>query len=140
MNTWGTGSFENESATEFIKEVLEDGPVALEEAFEVTLDPDVAEVEAEEGARALAAAEIVLAQLSGESEVVTDPNLRAWLDELGEDDLSELRELALESLDRVLAAGSELPEMWQDRPDAAEWRTNVKQLRAGLASFQPADL
>ena len=49
MNTWGTGSFENESATEFIKEVLEDGPVALEEAFEVTLDPDTTELEAEEG-------------------------------------------------------------------------------------------
>lgn len=140
MNTWGTGSFENESATEFIKEVLEDGPVALEEAFEVTLDPDAAELEAEEGARALAAAEIVLAQLSADSEAVTDPALRAWLDDLGDGDLSELRELALESLDRVLAPGSELPELWQDSPDSAEWRAGVRQLRAGLASFQPADL
>lgn len=138
MNTWGTGSFENESATEFIKEVLEDGPVALEEAFEVTLDPDTTELEAEEGARALAAAEIVLAQLSGEREVVTDPDLRAWLDDLGDGDLSELRELALESLDRVLAPGSELPELWQDSPDDTEWRASVKQLRAGLASLQPS--
>ena len=138
MNTWGTGSFENESATEFIKEVLEDGPVALEEAFEVTLDPDTTELEAEEGARALAAAEIVLAQLSGESETVTDPDLRAWLDDLGDGDLSELRELALESLDRVLAPGSELPELWQDSPDSAEWRASVNQLRTGLASLQPS--
>jgi Domain of unknown function (DUF4259) len=138
MNTWGTGSFENESATEFIKEVLEDGPVALEEAFEVTLDPDTTELEAEEGARALAAAEIVLSQLSGEREPVTDPELRAWLDDLGDGDLSELRELALESLDRVLAQGSELPDLWQDSPDSAEWRASVKQLRAGLASLQPS--
>jgi Domain of unknown function (DUF4259) len=134
MNVWGPGSFENDSAAEFVKEVLEDGQVALEEAFGVTLDPDAAELEAEEGARAVAAAEIVLAQLSGDTEAVSHTELLAWLteSESDPDELERLRELALESLERVLGPGSELPELWQDGEEGSEWLTDVMRLRTGL--------
>jgi Domain of unknown function (DUF4259) len=134
MDTWGTGSFENESATDFIREVLEDGPAALEEAFEVVLDPDAAELEAEEGARAIAAAEIVLAQLNGDVQQVSDAGLRAWLQDGEAEDPERLRELAAEAVDRVLGPGSELPELWQDSPDQGDWLAGIQRLRAGLSS------
>ncbi|WP_424951935.1 DUF4259 domain-containing protein [Deinococcus sp.] len=134
MESWGTGSFDNDAATAFVREVLEDGPAALEEALEVALDPDLPELEAEEGARAVAAAEIVSVQLSGDLASVTDAGLRAWLGELEDDELSELRDLALEALERVLGPGSELPELWEDSVDAAEWREGVQRLRQELAS------
>ncbi|WP_407538499.1 DUF4259 domain-containing protein [Deinococcus radiomollis] len=137
MESWGTGSFENDAATAFIQEVLEDGSVAIEEALEVALDPDVTDLAAEEGARAVAAAEIVQIHLSGDTAQVTDAGLRAWLAELDEGELSELQSLALEALERVLGPGSELPELWADDPsetsrDAADWRTEMQRLRAGL--------
>ena len=134
MDTWGTGSFDNDAAAAFVREVLEDGSVALEEALEVALDPDMAELEAEEGARAVAAAEIVQLHLSGETANVTDVGLRTWLGELEEDELAELRDLALEALDRVLGPGSELPELWENSEDAAEWKAGVQRLREGLGS------
>ncbi len=137
MESWGTGSFENDAATAFILEVVEDGSVAVEEALEVALDPDITELAAEEGARAVAAAEIVQIHLSGDTAQVTDAGLRAWLSELEEGELSELQGLALEALERVLGPGSELPELWEDGPnetsqDATEWRTEIQRLRAGL--------
>ena len=134
MDTWGTGSFENDAATAFIREVIEDGTPALEEAFEVALDPDTTELEAEEGARAVAAAEIVRAQLSGDSEAISDVGLRAWLAELDPEELLELRPLALEALERVLGPGSELTLAWEDAQDAGEWRQGVERLRAALES------
>ena len=132
MESWGTGSFENDAATAFVLEVVEDGSVAIEEALEVVLDPDMTELEAEEGARAVAAAEIVQIQLSGDTAQVTDAGLRAWLSELGEGELSELLELALEALERVLGPGSELPELWGNGQEAADWRSEVQRLRAAL--------
>lgn len=134
MDTWGTGSFENESAADFIREVLEDGPAALEEALEVALDPDAEELEAEEGARALAAAEIVLAQLSGDSQQVPDAELRAWLQGGEAEDPEQLRELAAEAVDRVMGPGSELPQLWQESADYADWLAGVQRLRAGLGA------
>ncbi|ULH16149.1 DUF4259 domain-containing protein [Deinococcus sp. KNUC1210] len=132
MDTWGTGSFENDAAAAFIHEVVEDGVAALAEAFEVALDPDAAELEAEEGARVVAAAEIVQAHLTGDTENVTNAGLRAWMDELQPDELADLRPLALEALDRVVGPGSELPDAWEESLDASEWIENVQRLRASL--------
>ena len=137
MESWGLGSFENDAATAFIQEVVEDGSVAVAEALEVALDPDVTDLAAEEGARAVAAAEIVQIHLSGDTAQVTDAGLRAWLSDLDEGELSELRDLALEAMERVLGPGSELPELWEDGADgtrqyASDWRTEMQRLRAGL--------
>ena len=139
LNTWGTGSFENEFAAEFVKEVLEDGPAALEEALEVVLDPDLIDLEAEEGQRAVAAAEVVQIHLSGDAALVTDAGLRAWLSELDTGELDNLRDLALEALERVLGPASELPELWQDETEngsGAEWLAGMQRLRTNLSAGQ----
>ena len=129
MATWGTGSFDNDSAADFVPEVVEDGPAALREAFEVALDPDLDYLEAEEGSRVVAAAETVRAGLSGDLAAVTDPGLRARLAGLEPAELADLAGLAGQALERVLAPESELPDLWAESGDHAEWLAGMQRLR-----------
>ena len=132
MGTWGKGSFDNDSAADFMNEVIQDGDFALHEAFEVVLDPDMDYVEAEEGVRAIAAAEILAAVLSGDTSKITDAALRVWVQNADKTSLADLRELASEALDRILAPESELPELWEDTADSGAWLSNVQRLRSTL--------
>ncbi|RJF71218.1 DUF4259 domain-containing protein [Deinococcus cavernae] len=132
MNAWNFGSFDNDSARDFTVEVVQDGGVALREAFEVVLDPDMDYVEVEEGARALAAAEILAAVLTGDTQHLTDAGLRHWVQNADKTSLSDLRALAAEALNRVLAPDSELPEQWEDTADSGAWLSDVQRLRSTL--------
>ncbi|GAA5500916.1 hypothetical protein Dxin01_00644 [Deinococcus xinjiangensis] len=132
MNVWGTGAFDNDSGKEFIDEVVQDGPYALREAFEVALDPDTDDLAAEEGHRALAAAEILVAVLGGDTSKITDAGLRAWVQGADAAQLAPLRPLAAEALDRVLGPQSELPDLWEDTEDARAWQAEVGRIRAQL--------
>lgn len=132
MAIWGYGSFDNDSARDFTVEVVQDGEVALREAFEVVLDLDVDYVEVEEGARALAAAEILAVVLMGDTSKITDAGLRDWVQNADQTSLANLRELASEALGRVLAPDSELPEQWQDTADSGAWLSDVQRLRSTL--------
>ncbi|MBB5375350.1 hypothetical protein HNQ07_000794 [Deinococcus metalli] len=132
MGTWGTGSFDNDSAADFIKEVVEDGAVALREALEVVLDPDLDYVEAEEGSRAIAAAEIIAAITSGDHRFVTDDDLLSWVEDADARSVSGQRALALDAVDRVVGPDSELPELWEDSEDLRDWQRDVQRLRATL--------
>ena len=132
MAIWGYGSFDNDSARDFMAEVVQDGEVALREAFEVVLDPDMDYVEVEEGARTLAAAEILAAVLMGDTQRLTDAGLRHWVQNADKTSLSDLRGLAAEALNRVLAPESELPEQWEDTADSGAWLSDVQRLRSTL--------
>jgi len=132
MNIWGTGSFDNEVGAAFAGEVAQDGAFALVEAFDVALDPDGDFLAAEEGWRALAAAEVLAAVLTGETTGLTDAGLRAWVAEADPAALEPLREQAHEAIARVLAPGSELPELWESSEDAEAWLANVERLQAAL--------
>lgn len=132
MAIWGYGSFDNDSARDFMAEVVQDGEVALREAFEVVLDPDMDYVEVEEGARALAAAEILAAVLMGDTQRLTDAGLRHWVQNADKTSLSDLRGLAAEALNRVLAPESELPELWEETEDFSAWLADVQRLRSTL--------
>lgn len=132
MNIWGTGPFENEAGAAFADEVMQDGAFALAEAFDVALDPDTDFLAAEEGWRALAAAEVLAAVLDGETQHITNDGLRAWVQEADPADLAPLRELAQEALARVLGPDSELPDLWADNADADGWLGGVQALRARL--------
>ncbi|MFC5847534.1 DUF4259 domain-containing protein [Deinococcus petrolearius] len=132
MNIWGSGPFGNDSAAVFVQEVVADGVPALQEAFEVVLDPDLEFVEAEEGQRALAAAGVLAAALGGDTSDVVDAGLRAWLAGTDPAALAPLRPLAAEALARVLGPRSELPELWEDGENAEAWYADTERLRAAL--------
>ncbi|WP_420597181.1 DUF4259 domain-containing protein [Deinococcus sp.] len=132
MNTWGTAAFDNDAAKLFVQEVLEDGAFALQEACEVVLDPDTDFVAEEEGARAVAAAEILAAHLSGDTETVFDSALQDWIEKLDAGELEPMRELAAEALARVVGPDSDLPEYWTESEDGEEWFGNMARLREVL--------
>ena len=112
---------------------MQDGAYALAEAFDVALDPDNDHLEAEEGHRAVAAAETLAAVLTGDTSALTDAALRAWVQNADAAELDHLRGHALEALERVLGPGSELPDLWEDSEDADAWREDIQRLRAALS-------
>lgn len=133
MGTWGKGSFENDSAADFMNEVIQDGDFALREAFDVVLDVDTDDLVAEEGMRAIAAAEILAAVLTGDTSKITDAGLRTWIQNANKTSLANLRSLASEALDRILAPQSELPELWEETEDDGAWLADVQRLRSSLS-------
>ena len=133
MDIWGTGAFDNDAAKLFIQEVNEDGAFALQEAFEVVLDPDTEFVAGEEGARAVAAAEILVAHLSRDTEAIMHAGLREWLSSLDDDELDTMRELCAEALGRVLSPDSELAGHFAESEGSAEWSGNMARLQDALA-------
>ena len=132
MNLWGTGPFDNDSGKAFIDEVRQDGDYALAEAFDVVLDADMDFIEAEEGQRALAAAEVLRSVLTDDTSRIVDAGLRDWVQNADVAALEPLRTSAFHALKRVLSSESELPELWEDEADAQEWRTDTEHLLAAL--------
>lgn len=133
MSAWGVGPFQNEAAAEYAAEIAQDGAYALAEAFDVALDPDNDYLEAEEGHRAVAAAETLAAVLTGDTAALTDAALRAWVQNTDPAEVVHLRPHALEALERVLGPGSDLPDLWEDSEDADAWREDIQRLRAALS-------
>lgn len=133
MNLWGTGPFDNDAGQAFVQEVLQDGAYALQEAFDVVLDPDMDWIEAEEGWRVLAAAEVLQAVLEGDTSRLMDAGLRSWVQAADVADLAPLRTTARNAVGRVLSLQSELPGLWEDEADAQAWRAEAERLRAALS-------
>lgn len=133
MNLWGTGPFDNDAAKAFVDEVLQDGDYALAEAFDVVLDADMDYVEAEEGFRVVAAAEILAAVLTDDTSRLVDAGLRGWVQNADADALASLKTSARNALKRVLSGESELPDLWEDEADAQAWREHTEALHAALA-------
>lgn len=133
MNLWGTGPFDNDSAKAFVDEVEQDGEYALAEAFDVVLDPDMDFIELEEGCRALAAAEVLRAVLSGDTSRLVDAGLRAWVAQADAGALAPLRTSARSALTRVLSEHSDLAGAWAEAEDEQAWRGETEALRAALA-------
>lgn len=134
MGTWDTGHFDNDTAADFGGE-LDDVPPGKREALlrdaltavagtgrEDYLDSDEAVV-------AVAAAALVAAQCPGGAPVTTAYGPDDPLPPLD----PALRGLAVRALDRVVGEESELPELWGDSGDGAQWTAGIAELRAVLA-------
>lgn len=133
MNLWGTGPFDNDSGKAFIDEVLQDGDYALAEAFDVVLDADMDFIEAEEGQRVMAAAEILNAALTGDTSRLVDAELRGWVQGADAPALASLKTSARNALARVMGEQSDLPGLWEDGEDAEVWLGEAQRLRQALS-------
>ncbi len=132
MNLWGTGPLDNDAAKDFVNEALHDGDYALAEAFDVVLDPDMDFIEAEEGFRAVAAAEILVAALTQDTSRLTDAGLRVWVQNADANALAALKTSARNALKRVPSDQSELPDLWEDEEDLQAWQAEIERLRGQL--------
>ncbi len=133
MGTWGTGPFDDDSASDWAWELQEarDWSVveaALRGAAEVGAD---SYLEAPDGQIAWAAAAVVAA-VDDPSVASLPDDVATWLDRHRDGRPSATRPLALQAVQRVLADNSELVELWQEAGEE-EWRANVEKLAALLA-------
>lgn len=131
MGTWDAGPFDNDNAADFAGD-LDDLPPAgrpplIRQALETAIREE-GDLDGRLGAVAVAAAALVASQCpDGEpADPVYGP----------EEPLPalpvELRALAVQALDRVTGPGSDLPGLWGEAEDAAEWRSGIVRLRAVL--------
>jgi hypothetical protein len=130
MGTWGSKSFENDTALDWAAELADSDDLSLvERAFE--LEDGDAYVEADTGATVVAASEVVLV-LMGLSAELPDV-LDSFTKEEHNVDLSRLRDLSCRALRRVLAERSELKELWMENTsEYSQWRQNVEMLISKL--------
>ncbi|MEO1858062.1 MAG: DUF4259 domain-containing protein [Rubritalea sp.] len=132
MAAWGTKTFEEDTANDWIQELI-DSEDAREFLIEsLTTDPGYIEVD--QAALVLAASETLIALLD-EPRAGVPGELVDWVGDNECDDVSDLPEVALPALARVLGDESELREIWSDSEDFDEWLENVEAIREVIAQM-----
>ncbi|CAN3985077.1 DUF4259 domain-containing protein [Kitasatospora purpeofusca] len=133
MGTWDIGHFDNDSAADFAGSLDEaaagEREGMLRRALTLAADTGAEDyLDSDEAVEAVAAAALVAAQCPGGEPVTTAYGPDEPLPVLPAD----LRPLAAEALDRVLADESELAELWDETADGPAWRRAVRELRGVL--------
>lgn len=133
MGAWGTGSFDNDDAADFLSDVTEGadlGPVR--EILAVALDAEEY-LEAPNASQAIAAAEIVMAALGRPTGAAQqEDELMEWIAQIQPAADAALASQAVKALDRILAPNSELRELWEEADEFAEWQATIVALRSQL--------
>lgn len=127
---WGPGSFDNDDARDWLEICLEsEGSALVYSALQAVVRPGV--IDATEGARAIAAAEVVAAAKGQPSDVLTK-EASAWLSRQPKQDIAKLVSLARRALSRVKDPQySELQQLWSESKDE-QWTNKIAELEARL--------
>ena len=126
MAAWGTKTFEEDTANNWIQELIDSDD---EREFLIeSLSVDPGYIEADQAAVVLAASETLIALLDEPRDSVPG-ELVDWVGDNECADVSDLPEVALPALDKVLGEESELREIWADSGDFDEWLENVESMR-----------
>ncbi|GAA1388275.1 hypothetical protein GCM10009639_14560 [Kitasatospora putterlickiae] len=134
MGTWDIGHFDNDTAADFSgtldEAALEEREGLVRRVLSVAADTGAEDyLDCDEAVEAVAAAALVAAQCPGGEPVTTSYGPDEPLPTFAAD----LRPLAVEALDRVVADESELAELWDETEESEAWRRGIKDLRAVLA-------
>lgn len=132
MSPWGTGPFDNADAADLVEELLAGDDFApVRGALAATADRDDW-LEVPEGARAVAAAALVVASFDGPGADLP-PEVTAWL--TYHPDAATLGDarLAMDALVRIGGHDSELRERWLAAPAAPAWVEGIARLGYRLA-------
>ncbi|MGF1427578.1 DUF4259 domain-containing protein [Kitasatospora sp. LaBMicrA B282] len=130
MGTWDAGPFDNDTAADFSCQLDEVAPDQRPALLRAALDRALAGgyLDGEDGAQAVAAAALVAAQCPGGEPIDPAYAPRSAIPLLG----PEYAGLALDVLDRVAGAESELAELWADSGEQARWVAVLERLRLVL--------
>ncbi|MFD9564127.1 DUF4259 domain-containing protein [Streptomyces sp. NPDC059994] len=134
MGTWDVGPFDNDTAADFggdLDEVAAGEREGIVRSALTRVIDTAAYLEAPESEVAAAAAALVAAQCPGGEPA--DP-IHGPQEPLP--DLTGLRDLALQALDRIMTEPSELMDLWGES-DGGPWRANIRRLRNVLLA-QPS--
>ena len=126
MAIWGTKTFEDDTANDWLLELI-DAEESRDFLLEnITLSEDKSPGY-DTGVICLAACEVIIA-LIDEPRRGLPEELKDWLADNECDDITDLPEKAQDSLKIVLADDSELIQTWKDQEDYEEWRERVDEL------------
>ncbi|MEU4169316.1 DUF4259 domain-containing protein [Streptomyces sp. NPDC026665] len=128
MGTWDIGPFDNDTAADFAGDLdespREERAAMIRSVLQRAADHGE-ELITPDAERAVAAAALVVAQHPDGEPVCSGYGPSEPLPELP----VELRTLAVDALDQVIAELSEIAELWDEVPDGPKWRQGVVRLR-----------
>ncbi|GAA1542516.1 hypothetical protein GCM10009730_59440 [Streptomyces albidochromogenes] len=136
MGTWDIGPFDNDTAADFGGDLDEAAAGEREGTVRCTLArviDTVGYLAAPESERAVAAAALIAAQCPG-----GEPADPIYGPEEPLPDLTGLRDLALQALERVMTEPSELMDLWAES-DGGSWRANIRRLQNVLLPQPPGE-
>ena len=129
MGAWGTGSFENDDASDWVGKL---GTITPEDLTKVLVQAaeDPAYLEAPAASAAVAAGEVVAA-LNGSPAEGAPAAIADWAKKHPEAFTPELKALAMRTLDRV-RKNSELKDLWMEADGLNDWIGAMRELQARL--------
>lgn len=125
MAAWGSGSFENDDAADWLAELRTIAPDDLTKIFSQAAD-DPAYFEAPAASVVVAAAEVIAA-LNGSPANGVPPEIVKWTANRPAP-TPELKALALRALDRV-RKNSELKDLWLEADGLNDWTAAIQDLQ-----------
>ncbi|GGP22650.1 DUF4259 domain-containing protein [Silvimonas iriomotensis] len=133
MGAWGTRFFENDDASDWVYDLAPSGELAPVADALAAVDVDY--LESPEGAVALCAAAAV-AVSQGLPVAELPDSLTAWKVQVDVTAAKALVPDAIAAIERVLANGSELKELWQENEeDYPAWEKEAASLRDQLRTL-----
>jgi hypothetical protein len=123
MGAWGHKSFQNDSALDWLSDLIHGGAPVLGAALDAA---GASDLEVDEASAALAAAEIVAAAL-GHGDDRLDEDAAVWLSENREAARKVGALRARQAVEQVLAK-SELRELGDENGADTEWHADVREL------------
>ena len=131
MGAWGSGSFENDDAADWLAGLATITPDDLTRIFTRSAD-DPSYLEAPDASAAVAAAEVIAA-LPGSPAKNVPPQIVEWVENHREASTPELKALAARALDRV-RSDSEVKDLWLEADGVKDWTEEIQDLQTRLAS------
>lgn len=132
MGAWGEGTFQNDAALDWLSEAQSQGVEAVRDALRrAARTPDDGYLDADDGASALAAAELVAAA-SGHGREHLPALALDWLDRIASTVAAEDLALARRAVDRVVAHNSELAALRAGHGPESGWHQHVRALLSKL--------
>jgi hypothetical protein len=132
MGAWGSGTFDNDDASDWLYALEGTTDHSLLESALRAAAPPTGYLEAPACSEALAAAEVVAA-LRGWPHSALPPEASRWISSHGGVPATALTELARQAVDRI-EQDSELRELWSGSDEQAVWLHSLADLRWRLAA------
>lgn len=134
MGSWGTGTYDNDTAGDWVGDLADTDDLSLIEAtLDQVLDAGSDYLESPEAEEALAAADVIarLQGNPGESSAYTE-DVETWVAEHPLKIPPDLAHKAVKAIDRILKGPSELLELWEEGEEVDDWRDEIKKLKARI--------
>ncbi|HTC58170.1 MAG TPA: DUF4259 domain-containing protein [Candidatus Sulfotelmatobacter sp.] len=131
MGAWGTGSFENDDAADWVAGLDGIAPADLTQILVQAAD-DPAYLEAPGASVAVAAGEVVAA-LNGAVAAGAPAKISEWAKKHPQALTPELKAVAIRALERV-RRNSELKDLWMEADGLNDWIAVVRELQGRLGA------